>query len=197
MKYFLFSYTVFVHTCMFLQCILSVKAFIVCVWTCRCLSAQRRRAAICDWPGAPALHMDSPKPPFLGLKCVAWENETDHYSCSAKTETERETLTFSRRHRDSFERREHPEASDSSCLCSPLIDEALPKCFSLQISGSLSALCMLIADTTLPGAVPVARSLPLCWFHRLMSPRLRMSRGPPKGSQWEWRAAPHLQAAAF
>lgn len=24
-----------------------------------------------------------------------------------------------------------------------------------------------------------------------------MSRGPPKGSQWKWRAATHLQAAAF
>lgn len=68
-----------------------------CVWTWSCLSPPRQCAAICDCPGTPALHMDSPKA-LLGLKCVAWENETDHYSCSTETETERdgerEMLTF-------------------------------------------------------------------------------------------------------
>lgn len=49
------------------------------------------------------------------------------------------------------------------CVC-PLIDEAYSKCFFIQISGSLSALCMLIPNKTL--AERSHRWLPLCWFHQ-------------------------------
>lgn len=49
------------------------------------------------------------------------------------------------------------------CVC-PLIDEAYSKCFFIQISGSLSALCMLIPNKTL--AERSHSWLPRCWFHQ-------------------------------
>lgn len=57
----------------------------------------------------------------------------------------------------------------------PLIDEPYSKCFFIQISGSLSASCMLIPNKTLAGAVPLLT--PSLLISSLIFPWLHMTPG--------------------
>lgn len=70
------------------------------------------------------------------------------------------------------------------CVC-PLIDEPYSKCFFLQISGSLSASCMLIPNKTLGGAVPLLT--PSLLISSLMSRWLHMTRGHMADMKMEGR----------